>query len=170
MATRATDATHDPLVEGAYREAMQRAGHLLASRPRTEQELRIRLSSAGFDRAVVAHVIERLIELRLVDDEAFAHQWVAERAVTKGRAGDALISELVEKGVDRSVAEEAVSRAGIDELAQASELAARFLPKVANKPLERQAEALLGRLLRRGFSHEIARDAVRSVMPPEGWD
>ena len=170
MATRATDATHDPLVEGAYREAMQRAGHLLASRPRTEQELRIRLSSAGFERAVVAHVIERLIELRLVDDEAFARQWVAERALTKGRAGDALIAELIEKGIERTVAEEAVSHAGIDELVQASELAARFLSKVAHKPLPKQAEALLGRLLRRGFSHEIARDAVRSVLPPEGWD
>jgi regulatory protein len=170
MATRAAATQAELLDDGAYREAMQRAGHLLSSRPRTEQELRIRLIAAGFDTPVVGRALERLIELRLVDDRQFASQWVAERAVSKGRAGDALVAELVEKGIDRSMAEEAVAEAGIDEEVQARELAARLLPKVSSKPLDRQAEALLGRLMRRGFPLEVAKDAVRSVLPPEGWD
>jgi regulatory protein len=149
---------------------MQRAGHLLSSRPRTEQELRTRIGSAGFDRAVVQRVIDRLLELRLVDDDGFARQWVEERAIKKGRGRAALVAELVAKGIDRAAAEEAVSHADIDEVAQAAALAARFLPQVADRPLPRQAEALLGRLLRRGFSEEIAEEAVSSVLPPEGWD
>ena len=171
MAATRVGATQTELLdEGAYREAMQRAGHLLASRPRTEHEIRIRLSSAGFEDPIVDRTIARLIELRLVDDAAFTRQWIAERAVAKGKAGQALISELAEKGVDRELVEEALAESGIDEVAQAAALAARFLPKVAGRPLERQAEALMGRLLRRGFSHEVARDAVRAVLPPEGWD
>ncbi len=149
---------------------MQRAGHLLASRPRTEHELRIRLGRAGYDEETVERAVTRLVELRLLDDRAFALQWVAERALSKGRSGDALVSELVERGIDRYLAEEAVAEAGLDEEFQAAELAVRFLRKVAHKPLERQAEAILGRLLRRGFPYEVARDAVRTVLPPEGWD
>ena len=169
-ATRAADAMHDPLADGAYREAMQRAGHLLSSRPRTEHELRIRLGSAGFDKVVVERVIERLIDLRLIDDDGFARQWVEERAITRGRGREALVAELVARGIDQAAAEDAVATAGIDESAQAAALAARFLPQVADRPLARQAEALLGRLMRRGFSEEIAEEAVRSVLPPEGWD
>lgn len=169
-ATRAADAANDPLVDGAYREAMQRAGHLLSSRPRTEHELRIRLGSAGFDRVVVERAMERLIELRLIDDDGFARQWVEERAIAKGRGREALVAELVAKGIDQVAAEEAVSHADLDELAQASELAARFLPRVADRPLPRQAAAIMGRLLRRGFTEEIAEAAARSVLPPEGWD
>lgn len=164
-------ATQEQLLDDSlYREAMRRAGHLLASRPRTIHEMGIRLAAAGFDGSTTSRTIDRLIELRLLDDAEFARQWVAERAVAKGRAGEALVEELAHKGIAREAAEEAVAAAGIDELAQAKELAARFVSKVAGKPLERQAEALLARLLRRGFSHEVARDAVRSVLPPEGWD
>ena len=171
MAATRVGATQTELLDdGAYREAMQRAGHLLAARPRTEYEIRIRLTSAGFESPVVERTVARLIELRLVDDAAFARQWVAERAMSKGRAGRALIAELGEKGIDRALAEEALGTAAIDEVAQATELAARFVGKVANKPLERQAEALMGRLLRRGFAHEVAAEAVRAVLPPEGWD
>lgn len=142
----------------------------MASRPRTEHELRVRLRKAGYEDETVDRIITRLAELRLVDDRGFALQWVAERAVSKGRSGDALVAELVEKGVDRYLAEEAVAEAGVDEEAQARELAGRFLSKVARKPLEKQAEAILGRLLRRGFPHDVAREAVRAVLPPEGWD
>jgi regulatory protein len=169
MATE-TARGQEQLLDGFYRDAMQRAGHLLASRPRSEHELRSRLKSAGYEDKTIERTVARLIDLRLLDDREFAVQWVTERAVSKGRSGDALVSELIQKGVERAVAEEAVAAAGIDELAQATDLAARALSKVANRPLEKQAQALLGRLLRRGFPHEIARDAVRAVLPPEGWD
>ena len=169
MATE-TAGGQQQLLDGSYRDAMQRAGHLLASRPRSEHELRSRLNAAGYEEETIERTVARLIDLRLLDDREFASQWVNERAVSKGRSGDALVAELLEKGVDRTIAEQAIADAGIDEEAQARDLAGRFLSKVAHKPLEKQAEAILGRLLRRGFSHEVARDAVRSVLPPEGWD
>src|SRR5687768_5331778 len=108
----------EQLLDESYRDAMQRAGHLLASRPRTEHEVRVRLSVAGYEDATVERVITRLLELRLLDDRGFALQWVSERAVAKGRSGDALVAELVGKGIDRAVAESAVADAGIDEDAQ----------------------------------------------------
>lgn len=169
MGSRAAPA-QESLLDDPFRAAMQRAGHLLATRPRSEHEIRLRLGGAGYEEAIVERTVTRLIELRVLDDRAFALQWVTERAVAKGRSGAALLSELASKGIDRGIAEAAVAEAGIDEVAQATELAGRFLSKVAGKPLAKQAEALLGRLLRRGFSHEVARDAVRAVLPPEGWD
>ncbi len=158
------------LDDGAYHEAMSRAGHLLASRPRTERELADRLIDAGFDEHVTARVLNRLRELKLVDDADFARRWIEERSRSKGLAGKALVAELVRKGVDEEVARATLEAAALDEEAAASELAASLVCKVAARPLREQA-ARVGRMLaRRGYSDEAIESAVRSVLPPEGWD
>lgn len=172
MATRAATAAGDQqiLLDGAYHEAMQRAGHLLSTRPRTEHEMRARLQAAGFVGDVVERTIGRLIELRLIDDAAFALQWVEERARLKSRAPEALVAELAAKGVDRDLAEAALSAAEIDEESQAKAMAARLAVRVADKPLLEQGLALMTMLRRRGFSEEAAEEGARSALPPEGWD
>ena len=152
------------------KEAMGRAGRLLAERPRSEHEIRTRLQAARFEPEVVEQTIARLTELGLLDDLAFATQWVAERSRTRGKGPAALLDELYGKGVDRLTAEEALQAAGVDEAVQARELAARLLSRVARYPLETQASKLYAMLARRGFSSETIKDAVRAVLPPEGWD
>ena len=152
------------------KEAMERAGRLLTERPRSEHEIRTRLRAARFDREVVEETIARLTELGLLDDLAFATQWVGERSRTRGKGPMALLDELYDKGIDRVTAEEALMAAGVDEAAQAREVAAGLARRVARYPLETQADKLYSMLARRGFSPEAVKDAVRSVLPPEGWD
>jgi regulatory protein len=149
---------------------MQRAGRLLASRARSERELGDRLSRAGFDEPTVEATLRRLRELGLVDDADFARRWVEERAATKGLGPVLLMSELRSKGVDVAVAETAIAEAGVDEIAQATELAAALVTRVARKPLERQANSLWQMLRRKGYSSDAAEAAVKAVFPPEGWD
>ncbi len=158
------------LLDGARREAMARAGRLLATRPRSEQEIADRLADAGFDPPVVAAVVDRLRTLGLVDDGAFALQWVEERARRKKLSPRALVHELEGKGVTREVAEDALARAGLDEVEQATELAASYVRRVASKPLREQATRITRMLARRGYSHETAEAAMRAVLPPGGWD
>ena len=171
MATRSSAMDQTTiLADGAYHEAMQRAGHLLTTRPRSTHELRVRLVKAGFDADVVERTIDRLIELQLLDDHAFARQWIEERSTLKGRSPEALIAELVAKGIERSLAEEALGELGVDEEAQARAVAVRLVGRVASKPLSEQGLALMAMLIRRGFSEEAAEAGARSALPPEGWD
>jgi len=150
-------------------EAMHRAGKLLERRARSELELTERLTGAGFDRPIVDQVIERLIEIRLIDDHAFALQWITERSVRKGLAPAALGAELEAK-VSRDTVEAALAEAAVDEEAQAREVAVRLSRKVAGRPASIQAIRLRDMLARRGFSQEAAVAGVRAVLPPEGWD
>ena len=153
-----------------YQEAMERGARLLAVRPRTELEMRQRLGAAGVDRDDAEAAIGRLLELDLLDDSAFARQWVDERSRRKGLAGDTLVRELTAKGVDRGVAEETVAEAGLDEVARATELAASWIRRVARHPLPIQAQRLEQMLARKGYGWEVTAEAVRAVLPPEGWD
>jgi regulatory protein len=158
------------LLEGARREAMARAGRLLATRPRSEREMSDRLLEAGFVQPMVAAVLDRLRALGLIDDAEFALQWVEERAGRKQLSPRALVHELRTKGIDADVAEAALARAGVDELAQATELAARHVRRVASKPLAEQFTRIQQMLARRGYAFDVAEAAARAVLPPEGWD
>jgi regulatory protein len=165
-ATESQESSLDP----ELRKAMERAGRWLALRPRTESEMRDRLLQGGFDEGTVESAVARLVQLRLIDDESFARQWVEERARRKGLGPRALVAELEAKGVAPDVAEAAVGEAGDDEEPRALEWARRQLSRVADLPLGKQAERIRKGLLRRGFDLETAESATRAVMPPEGWD
>lgn len=156
--------------DAEYLDAMERAGRLLARGPRSEHQLRRRLSDAGMDDDVVERAVTRLRTLGLVDDLAFARGWIEERSARVGRGVEALIAELEAKGVAREVAEQAVIEVGLDESAQAREWAVRLMPKVVHRPLEEQGQRVRLMLLRRGFSEEAASEGARAVLPPEGWD
>jgi regulatory protein len=152
------------------RKAMERAGRWLALRPRTESELRDRLQQGGFEEGTVERALARLGELRLIDDEAFARQWVEERARRKGLGPRALVAELEAKGISAEVAGAAVEAAAGSEERRAVEWAQRQLARVADLPLGRQVQRIRAGLLRRGFELDTAEAATRAVLPPEGWD
>jgi regulatory protein len=151
-------------------EAMERSGRLLARRARSETEVRDALTRSSFDRAIVDMTLARLSDLGLVDDLAFARQWIEERGEGKGLGPRRLLAELRAKGVDQDTVRQAIEEVGLDDEAQARELAAGLLRKVANRPLGQQAMRLQQMLVGRGFSMDVAISAVRTVLPPEGWD
>jgi regulatory protein len=159
-----------PSPQAAAAEAMEKAGRLLARRSHSEAELHTKLRDAGFERPTVERVVDRLRHLGLVDDRDFARQWIEERVRRKGVPRATLIAELRAKGIERAVAEDAVAVAAIDEEALAVQLAAKLWRKVADKPLREQAASLAGTLTRRGFGPDACEAAIRSVLPPEGWD
>lgn len=167
------EATHLRLIDSATelrKEAMERAGRMLALRSRTEREVRDRLREAAFPDEVVEDTIARLYELELLDDEAFALEWIEERALRKGLGPKALIAELARKGVDRTTAEVALGRSGLEEERAATAVAEKVMHRVMRFPLADQAAKLQQILLRKGYSWDAAEAAVKAVLPPEGWD
>lgn len=165
--TRAPDTPDaaPPEAEEAYAYAIR----LLAQAPRTESLLRDRLARAGFGDATEV-VLGRLVAARLVDDAAYARDFVEGRARRRPLGRDLLLVELEARGIDASAAARALDDVGYDEGAAAAELASRRLARLTSLPLPEQARKLFAFLAGRGFSQEVAEAAVRQVLPPEGWD
>ncbi|HYN22541.1 MAG TPA: regulatory protein RecX [Thermoanaerobaculia bacterium] len=159
-----------PVGAAASSEVMAAAGRLLTRRGYFEHELRTRLLGAGHDAAAVDAALERLKTLELLDDARLACFWIEERTRTKPRSREALRQELEGKGVDTEVVEQALASCAPDDLAQARALASAAVGRMSGLPLEVQVRRLRGRLLTRGFETEIVTEAVRAVLPPEGWD
>ena len=79
------------------------AAAFLTVRPRSVAETRRRLNRLGYPAGIVDIVIERLIEMGYLDDEAFAVAWVESRDRARPRGEAALRRELSVKGIDREV-------------------------------------------------------------------
>jgi regulatory protein len=121
---------------------MAAAGRFLEARQRSIGEVRRHLAAAAYPADLVAAALDRLIELGMLDDRAFARAWVESRDRAYPRGETALRRELSLKGIDRDViAEVLVARAaGIDEYGEQ-------LPEAADgePPELRAALALLHR-------------------------
>lgn len=98
----------------------QAALRLLDAAPRSSGGLSDRLASKGFDRSVIDDVIQRFVEVNLIDDEEYARETVRYcLAHQYGRRG--ALNQLRRRGVDPAIStrivDEAASRGAFDEAA-----------------------------------------------------
>jgi len=149
-------------------QAREAALHLLAVRPRAAVELGRRLRMKGYEPEVTDEVIERLRELGMIDDAAFAGTLVRDRVRLRPSGARRLQGELRAKGVDEEVAREAIRDTLEGEGTDERELALRAAEKWRTRPGEERDRArrrLHGFLARRGFSGETIREAIDEVLP-----
>ncbi len=142
---------------------------LLTVRQRSRAELEQRLRRKGFEDDHIAPVLDKLTEVELIDDQAFARTWVQSRHEYSGKGKRALAAELRLKGVADSVAAEALSH--VDE--ESEELRARELVRKRLRTLTVDDTAaatrkLVGMLARRGYSQGLAFRVVSDELTAAG--
>jgi regulatory protein len=142
----------------ARRSALESALRLLSYRPRSERELRDRLTRKGFGRTVTDETLGRLEELGYLDDAAFARIWTETRQELRPRSRRLLASELRWRGVAQETAEQAT--AAISDEDAAYQAASRRLRALRGLEHRRFRERLGRFLTRRGFSYDVARRTI----------
>jgi regulatory protein len=151
--------------------AKEQCLRLLAVRPRTRVELSQALSRKGIEDETIDLVLARFDEVGLIDDKAFAEQWVRSRHNYSGLARRALIAELRRKGVDSSVAAEAAAE--VDESAEeqrARELVRKRLRGLQARDEQTKVRRLVGSLARKGYPEGLAYRVVREELRDVGQD
>lgn len=161
-------------------EAVLAAGlRYLEVRARSVAETRRRLIQAGYRPELVDGVIDRLLSLGLLDDEAFARAWVESRDRAHPRGTVALKRELRLRGVDDEIIATVLSERSGD---PATRVEPAFADEVgAQRLLQRRSASLRGvadprarrqrayALLRRnGFEHDTAAAAVDRFLAATG--
>ncbi len=142
----------------ASADVISAALRLLSYRPRSETELRQRLARRGEPPALVDSTIQRLRELGLVDDAAFARSWVESRERASPRGQRLLRQELRAKGVNSDASRELVE--GVDDAEAALRASARRAASLSGLPQEEFRRRLGDFLRRRGFDYETIRLTV----------
>jgi regulatory protein len=133
--------------------------------PRTRAQLEEACAKRGVPEPVAQRVLDRFTDLRLVDDEAFAHAWVESRHRGRGLSRKALRFELRRKGVADEVIDSALEKIDADDERDAAlHLARSRAASLTGYELPTQQRRLQGLLARRGYSPALAAGVVREVL------
>lgn len=142
---------------------------LLAAGPRTRAQLSDALRRRRVPEEAADAVLERLAEVGLIDDSAFAQAWVETRHHGRGLARRALSAELRRRGLK---AEDVRAAVGVisseEELATARQLVARKLPGTRGRPLPARIRQLVAMLARKGYPADLAYRVVREALEEDG--
>ncbi|MEW1981738.1 regulatory protein RecX [Citricoccus sp. NPDC079358] len=146
----------------------------LAASPKSRKQLEEKLAERDVPEDVAAAVLDRLEDVRLVDDTAYAENFVRTRQRSKGLARGALRRELQQKGVSGEAAEQALETISEDAEREAAvelvqrKIRGRQLPHgdSAEDRAERDktVRRLAAMLARKGYPPGMALGIVKDVL------
>jgi regulatory protein len=143
----------------------------LTGQARSRQELADKLAKRGVPDDLASRLLDRFTEVGLIDDAAFARQWVESRSRSRGLAPRALKQELRRKGVgddDAAEAREQIDEA--DQRAAARALVDRKLRSMRGVEPQVATRRLAGVLARKGYAAGLAFSVVREALAEVGAD
>jgi regulatory protein len=163
------DPEADPTTRGTepdpYDVARQIVLRQLALSPKSRKQLRDKLRQRHCPDDVAEAVLDRMGEVGLVDDEAYAGMLVRSQQASRGLARRALARELRTKGVDDETA--LATLEGIDpatEREQAERLVAKRLRTMHGLDATVQTRRLAGMLARKGYPADLALAVIREAI------
>jgi regulatory protein len=143
----------------------------LTGQPRSRFELAGKLAKKGVPDEVAVRLLDRFEEVGLVDDSAFARDWVRSRQAGRGLARRALAQELRRKGIQDEVARAALDEVDPDdELSSARDLVRRKLARSGGLDRAVAIRRLTGMLARKGYPPGVAMRVVREELDQAGQD
>ena len=165
---KALQQTEDLL--GAKRAALR----FLATRPRTEREVRDKLREKEFSDEEISAAIKDLKQTGLLNDADFARMFVHD-AIARRPTGKLLLKQkMTLLGLDKATIEESLQNSGEenDQQSLALEAARKFIKK--GQPPRGKREMLKARnrvanfLGRRGFTWDVIHPVLKSVFQDQG--
>jgi regulatory protein len=133
--------------------------HQLSKSPKSSKELSEILANREIPAEIAEPVIQRFIEVGLIDDLAVAESFVNHRS-RQLKAKRVIAYELKKKGVDDAIIEQATDQIEHSDQEIANMVAAKRIRSLKNLEEQVVRRRLMGFLQRRGFSGEISSRAI----------
>lgn len=141
----------------SFDKAKDYALTFLSYRPRTEKEMKRKLTEKGFNRDTITEVVGFLKEYKFLNDSAFTRMWIRNRMYCKPSGKRRIYNELLEKGVSREIIEE-----NLNDITPVMEY--ETMNELFNKKVSRSGfnyKKLEGFLIRRGFNPSDVRKILQ---------
>jgi regulatory protein len=137
----------------------------LAMAPRSRAELLQKLEQRDCPAEVAAAVLDRMTEVGLIDDPAYAQMLVRSQQAGRGLARRALARELYKKGIEDELAQEALATiSDEDERDRARALVDKKLRAMHGLDIAVQTRRLAGMLARKGYTSGVTYAVIRDAI------
>lgn len=140
----------------------------LTAAPRSRAQLAEKLRAKEVDEDVIDVVLDRMEDVGLVDDAAYAGMLVRSQMASRGLSRMALARELKRKGIEGEDAEEALAQIDDDsERERALQLARKKVATMSRLDQQTQTRRLAGLLARKGYAPSLVWSVVKEVLAEE---
>ena len=147
---------------------MEYAMKYLALKDRTVSEMQTYLDGKEFGEADVDATVERLLELGYLNDARYAERFVETRLASKPISRRRLWEQLKGHGVPDAEIEAALETVeDRDETENALAVAGKFARQFRDLEPDKRRERVLSRLISRGYTYDVARKALETVLSEE---
>ena len=143
----------------AYRAAVR----ILTKRAKSSGELRRKLREYKYESDAIEWAIDRLLELSVLDDEAYAAMVVRSQLIRKPAGRRLLSGKLRDKGIEQGIIDRVLDEAlnDRDPVEDARKLAQQAARSISDRhEPEVRIRRITGRLARRGFDFDVIRRVV----------
>lgn len=154
----------DPIFERYYNLSLR----YLSYRPRSEKEVHDYLKekqkrAKGLTDEFVFQIMAKLQEYKFIDDSQFVKFWVEQRTIYKNKPVRIIEYELKQKGISQDLINENLRRENAKEsdLESAKKLAAKKMDFYRNLDSSKRREKVMNYLLRKGFSYDTVKKAMK---------
>ncbi|MEN6420491.1 MAG: regulatory protein RecX [Smithella sp.] len=134
--------------------AKQKAFRLLSLRPHSEKELEKKLREKGFPAVVIKETLEKLHDLKYLNDASFAVSWARNLAANKLWGNKKIAASLREKGLTADLIDSSIEQAR-QELPEEEAIEILIRKKAAKKKLSasdvKEKRKIFQTLMGRGF-------------------
>ena len=146
--------------------AKQKAFRLLSLRPHSEKELEKKLREKGFPAVVIKETLEKLHDLKYLNDASFANQWARNLAVNKLWGNKKIIASLREKGIAADLIDSSIEQAR-EELPEEEAIETLIKKKAAKRKTSaldfKEKQKIFQSLMGRGFPPGLILDKLRKI-------
>lgn len=141
----------------------------LERKPRTAQEMARRLREKEIGETIIAEVLQRLQQERLIDDPLYAKQWAEQRIMNQRKGKLWIRQELREKGIDKSLISEALENISPEEELESALQTGRKKWNIIRGDVNDKRRKTGAFLMRRGFSGDLVRQVMNILREEEDF-
>lgn len=154
---------YDDICSLLMRRVRERILYLITDYDRSEQNIRQKISMAGYRGSFVDDAIDSLKEYGYIDDLRFARYYAESMRDTKGRSAFEISRSLYEKGISRDVIDTVMGELDIDEDAQILKVLSSkgYNEENIRQIDDKERQKLISSLMRKGFSYDLISIYVR---------
>ena len=157
--------------------AKQEAYRLLSLRPHSEKELEKKLREKGFPAVVIKETLEKLHDLKYLNDASFASQWARNLVVNKLWGNKKITASLREKGLTADLIDSSIEQAR-EELPEEAAIEILIRKKAAKRKsaalVIKEKQKIFQALMGRGFPPALILDKLRKIkkedIDGEDWE
>lgn len=140
----------------------------LTMAPRTKKQLFDKLVLRGYSLEAIDVALSRMEEVGIINDTEFARLWVSARRGNAKLAPYAIKRELVLKGVDETIIEDALSEITEESLISSAKEIALSKIKIVKGDRNSKISKIASAIARKGYSSAIAFSVAKEVVSENG--